>query len=404
MFFEPDNFTVAFDQFDQLLGRHQALWRESPFLLDTLSWQADFPELHQALLDLTDTHLNELNDEALLIRWVARFVPELAEVAAWQIKADNAEQIAMAKFADVGIPGRKKSQIVGFASALKGFARSDCGAVVDWCSGKGFLARQIHQVMASPVTCMEYNGALCQSGSDYCQKHDLDVNFVEQDVLGEIAPELLANADIHTALHACGDLHRRMLQTAVVSQVSTIACSPCCYHLTGQEHYQAFSRQGQGSLLQLDKKDLMLAVLHTVTAGDRVKRLRQVELLWRVAFDLLRREVTGCDHYQTMPSVNKQWFSGDFADFCHHLAELRSVALPSSFDSEHYLALARDKLARIFRLEKARGAFRRAMEYWLLLDRALYLQEQGYQVALKTFCDVSVTPRNAILMAGRCGH
>ncbi|MNY82370.1 hypothetical protein D3C86_2244270 [compost metagenome] len=48
-----------------------------------------------------------------------------------------------------------------------------------------------------------------------------------------------------------------------------------------------------------------------------------------------------------------------------------------------------------------RGLFRRPLEVWLLLDRALYLQEQGYAVRLGTFCDYRLTPRNLLLLAER---
>ena len=54
-------------------------------------------------------------------------------------------------------------------------------------------------------------------------------------------------------------------------------------------------------------------------------------------------------------------------------------------------------------LELVRGLFRRPMELWLVLDRALYLSERGYEVQLGEFCDSHLTPRNLMLLAQRCG-
>ncbi|GAA58338.1 hypothetical protein P20652_0192 [Pseudoalteromonas sp. BSi20652] len=34
-----------------------------------------------------------------------------------------------------------------------------------------------------------------------------------------------------------------------------------------------------------------------------------------------------------------------------------------------------------------------------MLDRALYLQQQGYQVNVKTFCEKQLTPRNILILA-----
>ena len=54
-------------------------------------------------------------------------------------------------------------------------------------------------------------------------------------------------------------------------------------------------------------------------------------------------------------------------------------------------------------LELVRGLFRRPLELWLVLDRALFLSERGYEVQLGEFCDSHLTPRNLLLLAQRCG-
>jgi len=43
--------------------------------------------------------------------------------------------------------------------------------------------------------------------------------------------------------------------------------------------------------------------------------------------------------------------------------------------------------------------FRRPLELWLVLDVAMYLQEQGYQVSLSELCAPELTPRNLLLQA-----
>ena len=57
------------------------------------------------------------------------------------------------------------------------------------------------------------------------------------------------------------------------------------------------------------------------------------------------------------------------------------------------------KFAEIKRLEKAQLGFRKALEYWLLLDRVLFLEEQGYDVRLQEFCAKRDSGRNALLLA-----
>ena len=52
-------------------------------------------------------------------------------------------------------------------------------------------------------------------------------------------------------------------------------------------------------------------------------------------------------------------------------------------------------------LELVQGLFRRPLELWLVLDMALFLQDQGFSVQLGEFCPQQLTPRNLLLVAER---
>jgi hypothetical protein len=57
--------------------------------------------------------------------------------------------------------------------------------------------------------------------------------------------------------------------------------------------------------------------------------------------------------------------------------------------------------AEVMRLSVVRHAFRRALEVWLVLDLACFLEQRGYAVELGTFCERQLTPRNLLLSALR---
>ena len=80
---------------------------------------------------------------------------------------------------------------------------------------------------------------------------------------------------------------------------------------------------------------------------------------------------------------------------------LRDVPPPGEQNWPELEALGWQRLAEVRNLELLRNLFRRPLELWLLLDRALYLQEQGYSVKLGTFCDYRLSPRNLLLLAER---
>jgi len=121
----------------------------------------------------------------------------------------------------------------------------------------------------------------------------------------------------------------------------------------------------------------------------------------RLAFDLLQRELRGIDDYLPVPSLPPAWLDKPFAAWCRELAGLKGLTAPGERDWTALEAAGWQRLAEVRNLELLRGLFRRPLELWLLLDRALYLQEQGYRVRLGSFCDYHLTPRNILLLAER---
>jgi hypothetical protein len=138
-----------------------------------------------------------------------------------------------------------------------------------------------------------------------------------------------------------------------------------------------------------------------VIAGDRIEKLRATEVLWRLAYDELRAELSGQPHYRPLASVAKHWFSADFAAFAHWAAAQHQLTLPALVNWPHYLQRATQRAALVQRIELVRHLFRRPLELWLALDKALYLQQHGYQVSISEFCQYQVTPRNLLLRASK---
>ena len=102
-----------------------------------------------------------------------------------------------------------------------------------------------------------------------------------------------------------------------------------------------------------------------------------------------------------MPSFPKRLLSGTFSDFVLWACEKKSLTVPASIDSEHWLALATPRRLLVKRMELVRHRYRYLLELWLLLDKALFLEEQGYQVRLGLFTDLQHTPRRYLLQASK---
>jgi hypothetical protein len=389
-----------FQALDDFLVAHQHLWRPKPFSCLILPWEAEHPELGAWLrgrsLEQAEAAHNfpERLEAPTPFPALASRAAALSEVGELPEHELGAQQARL----DVDVPGRKWQQIEAFASRLQ----FQCAPThwLDWCSGKGYLGRLLAQG-GQRLTCLEYDEQLVAAGQHLSQRLHMNVQHLRQDVLADDAGQRLSAEHSPVALHACGDLHVRLLQLASGAGCRQLAVAPCCYNRIATQHYQALSEPARQSRLQLSLDDLRLPLAETVTAGQRMRRQRDQSMARRLAFDLLQRQQRGVDDYLPTPSLPVSWLSKDLSSYCRDLAEMKGLELAGDIAWPALEAGGWQRLAEVRNLELVRGLFRRPLEVWLLLDRALYLQEQGYQVRLGTFCAHQLTPRNLLLLAER---
>ena len=396
-----EDLLARFTALDAFLIEHQALWKPRPFTHLSLPWETAYPKLSSWLrgrsleaAERAHNHPADLVDAPEPFASLAALSAELCAVG--ELPGHTLE--AAGHRLNVDVPGRKWQQIEAFASRLS-FATQPTHWL-DWCSGKGHLGRRLLGA-GQQLTCVEYDPLLVASGQALSQRHHLHALHVEQDVLAENASTVLTATQTPVALHACGDLHARLMQLASAAGCQQMAIAPCCYNRISRSEYQPLSSAGTRSLLQLSLEDLALPMSETVTAGARVRRQRDTSMARRLAFDLLQRQVRGVDQYLPTPSLPSTWLAKPFADFCRDLAALKELSTIASPDWSALEAAGWQRLAEVRNMELLRGLFRRPLELWLNLDRALFLAEQGYVVRLGTFCDTPLTPRNFMLLAER---
>ena len=387
---------ARFRALDAFLIEHQGLWRPRPFTQRQLPWENEHPELAQWLRQrsLANAEANHNQPHGLLAP--APF-PQFASQALQLSTVDKLPTQPLQPAAhrlNVDVPGRKCQHIEAFGAALQ-FAQTP-RHWLDWCAGKGHLGRRLLHT-GQQLTCLEYDPALIASGQALSEHHGLPVTHRLQDVMADVA---ISAEHTPVALHACGDLHVRLLQVASAAGCKQLALAPCCYNRIQGNTYQPLSDAGRASTLLLSLDDLGLPLSETVTAGKRVRLQRDTSMARRLGFDQLQRLLRGCDEYLPTPSLPTHWLDKPFADYCRELARLKGL----STGEQDWAALEAhgwQRLAEVRNLELVRGLFRRPLELWLVLDRALFLSERGYRVEVGSFCDPALTPRNLMVLAER---
>ncbi len=394
-----------FFKLTKLLLDYSSYWRTSPFKEPTPVWALTENKLCEWLLTLSEEELEFLqaDDERLYKALTSHFAVanEIAELV--NIPKSMATKVVHPNpFWHLTIPGRKAEQIEYFSASLGPMQ----GSVVEWCAGKAHLGRYLCGLHPITVNSLEIDAALVHAGSALVKTpltNSSSLTLHQCDVLTPSAKQFLHQDSHIMALHACGELHVKLLQGAAEKQVKRISLAPCCYHLIAENSYQALSTPAINSALHLSQEEMRNAVRQWVTSPASVQRKRQKMQAWRLGFDSLQRELHGVDTYLPIPTLPEKLLHNTFAAFCQHLATLKDLSIPPSFNFAnyfaHYEAIGVQRFYQASRFELVRMLFRRPLEYWLALDRMIFLTERGYNTTIVQFCPTHLTPRNLLIDA-----
>src|SRR5690554_5783717 len=156
------SFYSHWQQVNDWLVRHQELWQPAPFMEPEPAWCERYPELAHWLdtLTLDACEAFEENLAAFAVE-AARFVPNLADYSALVelpelSSPDSGARSALPELQAVDMPGRKRLQAGAFAAAVLPLEQP----VLDWCCGKGHLAR----TLAARGAAREIGRASCREG------------------------------------------------------------------------------------------------------------------------------------------------------------------------------------------------------------------------------------------------
>ena len=387
-----------FLQLTSLLLHTQDYWRPAAFHQPDLPWMAQHNRLVQKLNALSMQQVEHLaSDQVALTHYLGNDI----EVAQRLLTLSQLEPFSHQTLPPVnprfyaGMPGRKWQQISAFAACMEPRALP----LLEWCAGKSYLGFYLQHLHGNKVTALEWDKNLVTQANDRALGAHCDLCSYQVDVLSPQAATYLTEHQQVVALHACGELHEQLLKLTVRNKVKQLYLAPCCYHKRSANLYQPLSQQAANHPLGLNKTELHTAVMETVTAGASVQRQRKRLQIMRLAFDCLQRDVSNKSQFLDLPSLPAQWARASLQDFCLHCAALKQVPIPQSVDWENYWQRGEQRFKQVSALDLVRFLFRRPLEIWLALDRALLLQEQGYQVELATFCASQITPRNLLIKA-----
>jgi len=375
------------------LAATQEFWRPAPFHERRPGWTRQHPSLAEAVLALDESVLDGLSaDPAAAAAWLARWLPAAAGIQALcSVDPLPVRELPLpAILFDESIPQRKRRQIEAFAAV----APACQGPLLEWCAGKGHLGRRLALAERVAVSSLDIDPALCREAERLAAQAGVDQRARCLDARSVAAGELVRGREV-VALHACGELHRRLVREAGHAGARAYRIAPCCYYHGVEHGYRPLSPQ---AALSLNGGELRMAVTETVTAPAGVRRRLLRDQVFKLGFKALC-ETLAVPLRKTFRPVPQAWLAAGFEGFCRALAAREGFELPARLDWARWLAAGEARRAELRRLELVRHVFRRPLELWLVLDLALALQAVGFETRLGSFCERELTPRNLMLVA-----
>lgn len=377
---------------DVLDGRPREL-DDAPAALVTRGWAS-------YLLALDDASLGALEVQGHEATWTDDAPASLRACA-----AEARAVCAVPSLASAGGPmrapkrletPRKRAQIDAFARLVVPLS-VDAKRVVDVGSGHGHLTRDIGERIAVPVVGLERDVVLAGRARELSPV--ASVEFAVTDVLRDGL--VLSAADCVIGLHACGELGDAMVES-VGRCGASLALVGCCLQKRRAPSRRPLCAAGAlAEALELPKALLGLSNLtarddgveatrsENLAAGER--RLALHRLLVAAVGELrLGAEIEG---------LNRRVAHADLASLVARAFAVRALPAPSNAAIEEAARWASLQHARTRRLALPRSMLARALEVFVLLDRARYLEERGYAVAIGVIFPASVSARNLVLLA-----
>ncbi|PIE16541.1 MAG: SAM-dependent methyltransferase [Proteobacteria bacterium] len=384
----------------------RSLWQVRPFATLPVPWADEIRGAAAFFDGLTHEDVDRLEER---VPWPPdEAPPALAELSRRAHELTRVGEVPRAAAAlqdrrlQMRVPGRKWAQVERFAAAV--LARRDVAEParwVDWCAGKGHLGRTLAAASARPASLVEIDAGLGASARAMAERVRAEISFVQADALAPAAAEVLG-ADAHAvALHACGGLTNALLEGVARRGAADLVVAPCCYHKAHPVHLglEPMSEAGRAAGLPLSHGMLRLATADEVVAPGRQRRGRRRDNAWRLGLDLLVRQATGRDVYTPLGVLPKPLLRLPFEAFCHEVAAIKGLPLPARWSPAQAQEAGAQRALEARRWGLARSLFRRPLELWLVLDRALYLVEAGRAASVGVFCPRAVTPRNLLILS-----
>lgn len=342
----------------------------------------------------------------------AQFMSALIELSRLPSIASLPE-IPLEAWAFNGVKKKKQHEIQTIVPILKKTkAENNFDYVVDIGGGVGHLSRVLAHYHGIGSISLDRDSYFQKIGEGRLQKYrklegGQEVKFINLN-FGDKKDESLLQ-DIFKAesfglgLHTCGALANILIQKSIDFKTTGLLSFGCCYHrLNPEVDFPLSLFYKENHFFKLNLYGLSLATRsHAEMTFDDYQTKERVKY-YRYALHLFLMKNFGSNYFTEVGECPIKTYWGPFAAYIR--SKLAELKLEHHFSDQDFDEFYNDphtqkELRVMFLCNIIRWQLGRALEVYLLLDRCLYLEEQGYTASIEQYFEEALSPRNIGILA-----
>ena len=273
---------------------------------------------------------------------------------------------------------------------------------VDIGSGAGHLSNALVWENSGTSLCLDMDESLQEIGKNkinfWLSDNKDKITFKKLYVTQSSVEKLNLKNKILISLHGCGALSVELIKGFVNSNGKQLLNFGCCYYKLNDEINISNFAKEYGT--KLTKENLYLAerTVSSVSISDLKERVMVKKYRYALHMYLYDNFKLG---YTSVGNASSKDYKNDFFQYLLKyqpkklISEMDKEKVDLFFSSEYFF----QKFSEHFVADSIRALFGRVIELYLLLDRAIYLQEHGCRVEMMEFFDSEISPRNIGLFA-----
>jgi len=301
---------------------------------------------------------------------------------------------------------KKQHEIKRLAPYVNAFySENHIDKIIDIGGGIGHLAQSLANHYHLKTTSLDMDPVMQQTGKERQPNNQVEYIQVKVDADNEQFKSVLSNNSMTLGLHTCGPLANHQIKASCAQNIKGLISFGCCY--------EKLQHDPQSQNISQTAKNLKSPItfnyfaLTLATRAHRKMHEKDYELKLKVKYFRYAIHVLLHDEYEikelvSLGNSSPKLYDESFGNYV--IEQFRRINLPlrhtkDELDAYYATPVLQDLIWNMLTAGLIRNAFGRLMEIYILIDRALYLEEHGYSVQLLEFFDEPVSPRNLGIVA-----